>query len=670
MTSRKLSLLVVSLAFVGMVGFACARRVALRRDLRKADVPTSAPTSVVATPTTTPALTLKPLAATSAVTASTEEVTTVAPISEIDLEEPLVPEETEYPHNHWSNTELPELTYAERVRIALRAGRRSQEYTRVANAGAQELSDDLERHIRAWLRGEADAKLPKGLLPPYVDSAKTKDWTLMRPDEVDPSKQWFIIAPVHEIDPEYKRLYMFGVDRHVTYLKLIFLAPFGSKLLVEGDFPHARFMDYEILPPFDPEHPSTGTMGETPEVPIVDVDIEPDPGHVNPFRVGADRNATNRHYHLTFDLSAGNAVELNPQAMKAPEYRAPGNTRVGGPFGFAGHWGDGAFVPSVLWLRIYVPDEGTEPLGGVSVPRVILQLPSGEEFWLQPDATLAIERQTTRVAAGSEPPLEPYPFIGPHLGWRKIYGLSLIRAENQGYRQSEPWGPRPEGQTKQLIRRMFMLLFNRGTGATPPGNYESAATMCNYNSFITRMFQFGPGKVYAITGRLPTTPKTHNGESTMTGAEARYWSISQYGRGEGDKYETAVHYGSLMDDEIVVNGDNDYIILYSSEEDRPSNARPECGVTWQDRGPRPRQTITIRWMSIMPEWHLPEFAPDEYNIPWSTGAWSEESYDESLLSRNVPGVMGPYHPVIHYLTKTEFEALGCPIDPSAVPEWK
>jgi len=32
--------------------------------------------------------------------------------------------------------------------------------------------------------------------------------------------------------------------------------------------------------------------------------------------------------------------------------------------------------------------------------------------------------------------------------------------------------------------------------------------------------------------------------------------------------------------------------------------------------------------------------------------------------------MGPYHPVIHYMTKREFEALGSDIDPRKIPEWK
>lgn len=586
-----------------------------------------------------------------------------------ELPEELAPEEGQFPQNYWSHTELPTLTMAERLKLALQVKNNPEKYYQQANQQAQELSNKLEKYIRDWLVGETDAKLPQGLLPEYIDNPKTKDWILKKPDEVNPSEQWLII-PTHEIDPEYQKHYMLGADRHVTYGKLIFVAPIGSKLLIEGDFPHARFMNYEILEPFDPEHPATGTMGENPEVPIVDVDIEPDPGHTNPFRVGADRNAKNRHYHLTFEIQAGNSVKLNPQVMKSPEFRAPGNTRVGGPFGFAGPWGDGALTVSLLWLRIYAPDKGAGILGGVSLPKALLELPSGEKFWLQPDFSLAKERQLTQVPAGYQAPEEPFPFIGSHHGWFKIFGLALVRAENQGYRLSEPWGKQPLEKTKERIRKAFTLLFNRGVEATPPGNYEASATVCHYNSYLTRMFQRGPGKVYVITGKMPTTPKTKNGEPLMEKAQARYWSISQYGKGEDDKYETAVHYGGLMDDEIVLNENNEYIIVYSSPEDRPKNATAENGVTWQNWGPRARQTITIRWMSVQPDWYLPEYAPSEKNIPWQTGAWSATEYDETLVGQNQPGVMGPYHPLIHYLSKEEFEALGSNLTLEKIPLWK
>lgn len=216
--------------------------------------------------------------------------------------------------NYWSHADLPEMTNQERSDLAKENRARGDRFVDEINARARELSDNLEDYIRRWSRGEAPAELPEGLLPPYIDNPKTADWTLVRPEEVSPEEQWLLI-PSHAIDPEFSECYMLGTDPHVTYWKLIFVAPIGSRLLVEGDFPHARFFEYEILPPLDPLHPASGTMGETPEVPLVDVDIDSDPGSVNPFRVSADRNATNRHYHVSFDLQLGNAVALNPQVI-------------------------------------------------------------------------------------------------------------------------------------------------------------------------------------------------------------------------------------------------------------------------------------------------------------------------------------------------------------------
>ena len=572
--------------------------------------------------------------------------------------------------NYWSHTELPEMTNEERTAVAERNQAQGELFEQEINAEARVFSDDLEEYIRRWLRGEVPAQLPEGLLPPYIDTIKTCNWTLLRAEEVVPEQQWLII-PSHPIDPEFQRCYMLGTDAHVTYGKLIFVAPINSKLLVEGDFPHARYLEYEILPPLDPQHPASGTMGETPEVPIVDADIEPDQGSTNPFRVGADRNAPIRHYRLSFDLQLGNAVTLNPQAMKSPEYRAPGNNRTGGPFGFAGAWGDNVFTPSLLWMRIYAPDKNVDIFGGVSLPKAMLQLDTGEQFWLQCDFSVASERENTRVPAGYEAPKEPFPAIGSQLGWHKIFGLAQSRVETAGYIYSEPYGDLPPEAVRKEIRRDFLLLFNRGESAEPPGNYEGSSTACKNNDFLTRICQLGPGKVFVITGKMPIFPATREGEPVMTAGEVRYWSICQYGRGEGDKYETAVNYGALMDDEIVLNEKNEYVIVYSKAEGRPANAMPENGVTWADWGPRTRQTLTIRWMSVMPEWHLPQYAPDEYNLPWATAAWSGTEYDETLVGLNQPGVMGPYHPVIHYLTKEQFEALGNKrLTPQDIPAWK
>ncbi|MBU7044059.1 MAG: hypothetical protein HXS47_10750 [Theionarchaea archaeon] len=577
-----------------------------------------------------------------------------------------VQEEPVFLDTRWTYQDMPALTNEERIELALQVQAQGDAPYEQAIIEAEELSQVLETYIYDWLEGKVDGKIPDGLLPPYIDSIKTHSWSLVHPEEITPEEQWYAMEMY---DPR-EELHQHSPDPHATYLKLLFIAPFGSKLLIEGDFPHCRFMDYQILQPFDPRHPVTGNMGVC-EVPIVDVDIEPDEGHVNPFRLCADRDAENRHYTLTFELQIGNAVDLNPQVMN-PGFRAPVNTRVGSPFGFTGPWGGNVLVPSVLWLRIYAPDRGKEPFGGVAWPKATLQLPTGERFWITCDKSKAVQDQTAPVPDRPTWPMDPYPIEGPYLGWFKMFGIDLVMMETAAYRETEPWGPRDVVTAKREVRTLYSLLWNRGADASPPGNFECGATCCNYISYLLRPMALGNDKVIIITGKLPAYPRTRNGEPTMEGGEVRYFSIThqQGSGGLGKSVYTSVPHGSLMDDEITVNENGEYIIVYSRVEERPYNAVRENGVTWQEWGSSSHQVCVIRWMSVTPHWHLPTFAPDEVNIPWETGAWSQQKYDPCLVGRNVPGIMGPYHPVIHYMRREEFEALGNTLlAPDNIPLW-
>jgi len=572
-------------------------------------------------------------------------------------------ERTRGAENKWSYMVLPRLNNTQRLELAIDAKKNRHKYLTEANDKIQAFSEGLEEYTRLWLAGRAKAKFPKGFLPPYMDGEKTRDWELVRPGAIDPTEQWYAMRAY---DPR-KELHQFSPDPHVTYLKLIFVAPLGARLLIEGDFPHARFMDYQILTPVDPMHPVTGQMGIC-EVPIVDVDIEPDPGHVNPFRPGADRGAKKRHYHLTFQLEAGNAVDLNPWAMQAPAYRGPGNRRVGGPFAFTGPYGGNVLVPSIVWLRYYAPDKGVGPLGGVPLPKAALQLPSGEKFWITCDKSVAVKLQTKPVPAQSTPPMEPYPFLGPGFGWFKMFGIMRLHAESRAYYKSKPWGSLDPAEEKRRIRRIFSTVFNQGADATPPGNHENFATECNYISYLVRPMNLGRDKVIVLKGKLPVYPKTRNGEKEMTGGQVRYFSITHQTAMKG---YMSTPYGSLMDDEIVVDGNNEYVIVYSREEERPANAREEYGVTWEAWGGPAHQTMVVRWMSVMPDWYSPEYSPGKQNLPIEKACWSEPGYDQHLVGRNRPGALGPYHPVIHYMTRRQFESLGKKrIVPGDIPEWE
>lgn len=582
---------------------------------------------------------------------------------------------TPSPGDYWLPIDLPDISQAEKIDNCKMIRQNGKKYYIEKVKEATLLSDKLEKYILDWYYRGADSVIPKGLLPSSIDNQKTHSWKLLRPEETDPKDQWYYyLAREEPALNNFSKLYMANAATHVTYLKLLFIAPFGSQLLVEGDFPHARFMDYQITEPFDPRFPVASNTGVM-EVPIVDVDIEPDVGHVNPFRSGADRNAQNRHYRLRFDLAHGNAVDLNP-VMQNKHFRAPGNTRVGGPFSSTGPWGDGVIAPSLLWLRYYAPDKDPDgkmdPLAGVPLPKVLLKLKTGETFWIQPDASLARERQLATAPGMKTDTCHPPEFLGPSLGWFKMFGHWLMYAEGRGVVASFKH-PNGTNKIKKNIRNTYRCFFNQGADAPPPGNFTLSATDLPYNNYLSRPLWLGENMVYVITGKLPTTPKTRDGEPTMENGQARYWSICHTSSGAKNEDGVAYHklgYGCLMDDEITVDENNNYIIVYSRPEDKPTNAIPECGVTWQDFGPDASQGFILRWMNVYPDHYMEQHAPTDDNIPWECGGWSQDAYDKSLVGKNTPGVMGPYHPVLHYLSKEDFEKLGHNIDPKSIPEWR
>jgi hypothetical protein len=421
------------------------------------------------------------------------------------------------------------------------------------------------------------------------------------------------------------------------------------------------------------------------EIPIVDVDIEPNPGSINPFRPGADRTAANRDYRVRFLLTSGDAVELNeklnpgsmtniPVAYRTPTSKS--NARIGGAFVESGVWGKGSLLPGMLWLRYYAPDHKAGPLGGVPLPKCYMQLPSGEKFWIKHDIRLVRRRSNFPIPGVSQPGAECGPF-NSRFGWSKAYGGFLQFAEAAGVGMvdnpvlSAVLGG--EAGIKKRIRRMDREILGRGPDQPAPGSYEVGATYCAHIHYPSRLMSLPEGKILVITGKLPKTPKTREGQPRMPmKAEARYWSLTRYGASPTEATSMGPCYDSVMDDEIITarSGANAgwFTLVYSSPKDRPVNATPARGVTWRDWGPdRGLQSLVIRWMSVMPDCDLPEFAPNESNVPWNTGAWSSERYDQDLIGRNKPGVMGDYHPVLHLMTKAQFEALAPYPNPRDIP---
>ena len=530
-------------------------------------------------------------------------------------------------------------------------------------AQARQISDRLERHIEAWLDGKASATIPDELIPGGVDRKLFRTFTLIRPDQVNSEEIW-VKRPAQPINFD-KILGQFP-DPHCTYLVLPILAPFGSRIVMEGEFPHSRFFNIEATPPFAPTVIKNGAGG-APEVPILDADIEPLPGSVNPFRVGADRGARNRSYRATFEMREGDPVALNPGSYEPPYYRAPGNTRAAGAIYYQGagtpqkDWRK-RFDMGNIWVRYYAPDSKNAPFAGVRAPRVWYELPDGRRYFVRVDKTGWQAQLNRTIIAKTSAPTEPAKTNGPNQGWGKQWGiLSAIYSGIAGTTGLVD---------KRWVREFDLGTNGRGENVPAPGNYEQSATTCTYINYLNRGMSLGRDKIMVIEGRFPTYPDTRGGLQTMAGAQMRYWSLSGYDISlpEADGFAGAVHV-SLMDDEITLDKNRHYIIALSRANERPRNATRENGVTWANWGETGTLAFTLRWMSIAPEWTFP-LAPDEAHLGRETD-WASKRFDQNRIGRNNrTGFLGDYQPVVHYLSRRDFEKLGDGFDASALPIWR
>jgi hypothetical protein len=537
---------------------------------------------------------------------------------------------------------------------------------------ARILSDALERHIRLWLAGQADAVLPQNVMPPGYNRRDYPVWRLMRPEDIVAEDQW-PLRPAHPIVRD--SLVGSFPDPNCTYLVSLLYAPFGAKVVMEGQFPHARFFDLQITPSFDPKSYHYDGWAGIGEVPIVDVDIEPLPGHVNPFRVGARRDAPNRNWRCEFDLAIGDPVALNA-AFRPPFFRAPGNKRTGGAILHQGPWGDansqghkrGRWNHGQMWVRYYRPDDAKGPLGGVALPKMWYEFSDGQRFWLQFDPTNFKSRAGRRVKPRATS-LKPMPLSGPETGWTKQAGI--FRAIYSGFAIETKWG------SKEYVRLLDKGVVARGSDLPAPNNYEQSATSCTYIDYLVRGMQCEAGRVVVLTGKLPTFPRTRAGAARMEAGEMRYWSLTGYVVPEGwdmlaavtdPMYPAGLAAHCVMDEDIVLQADRRFVIALSRPEDRPNNANENAGVTWADWGLAGNISWTLRWMTVGPEWTAPN-APTPQKLG-RRAEWAEESYDPRVIPNGHDGALGPYAPRITYLSRAAFEALGPQVDHARVPVWR
>lgn len=347
-------------------------------------------------------------------------------------------------------------------------------------------------------------------------------------------------------EPSYSRQDVIYPDTRTWYLGIAFVIPPGGHVEIKGEYPYARYFSLQ-----------TATNTTQTIMSLADHQIQPDPGSSNPFVVGARRAAVPRSY-------TARIVHGSPPADGSVPPNTLYDTSAQGLPG------------NILAYRVYLPDRSTDEMGGVDAPQLTMVLPGGERTPLPqcPDPipnTSAIPDALGELGFVS-PPVDFFgenpPVFQKRIGFVENWVRELSELPVGGL--LDPLGGLLDAVTE--VVNQFDLL-----GASADNAY--------LYTFLNRSY----GKVVVIRGKLPTTPKTYDGNPVMGKGQLRYWSACT-----GDAVPPYVAWGCAFDEQMPVDAKGYYSLVISTPADRPRKATKECGYAWVPWGPSVRGFVGIR----------------------------------------------------------------------------
>lgn len=335
----------------------------------------------------------------------------------------------------------------------------------------------------------------------------------------------------HSADPYINLAYP---DASVFYWAAAFSIPEGAKLSLTGEFAHARYQSFI-------SYNERGVPVES----VADYLITPEAGSSNPYQVGVNRNAESRSYSVQV-LNKAPASE-----RRVGEYDQSASSNVL----HAPAYGDGQ---QVVIYRIYLPDEGKWPDGGVSLPSPKLTMADGSVVSGAAACTEMKTAQRLRVSADA---------VGiPPSAYRE-----LISQPDK----PDTWPSKVDAEWFiQLDRKSLLGIYtgeiNDNARRSEGGFYPNLD-----NQYIRTIINRKHGKVFMVRGKMPTTPKTYEGDDFSTEGQLRYWSICS-----NQGFANTRVNDCLFDEEIPLDANGFYTVLISRAEDRPRNAQRSCGLAW------------------------------------------------------------------------------------------
>lgn len=401
-------------------------------------------------------------------------------------------------------------------------------------------------------------------------------------------------------------------DKSSTYFVANIRLPFGAKLILNGQFPHARYLSFTIANQLGGGQLGNGTF-------IRGDQIVPDEGSFNPFLSYNKRDMNPRNFtlHVVHGFQPQNP---EPNTLYIGNH-ATKHERI--------H----------LAMRTYLADEGYDGTGNVELyakegnglPLVTLVLPDGERLTGPQLVDILdarkegdpngyqLDQWLTLVANSKNPELAPVPFEPfAQVFWNTNYSVTGSFELN------------PEKRVKDY----------------PPSDDGGFASNPD-TRYMTIPFYLQQEKVFVIRGKMPTHPRTRRGETTLpVDPQVQYFSVSTaaappYGAG----------WDTVCDEQIPVDENGYYTIVVSWPWYRPKNATRENGIAWLSPGDGEGHFLGARiWVGLLYiryQNSSPNWAESPMNIPQPT---VEEPFPQDER------IMGPYYPRGKYMSTAEFEA--------------
>lgn len=323
-------------------------------------------------------------------------------------------------------------------------------------------------------------------------------------------------------------------DANVYYWAAGFTTPPGAKLELVGDYPASRYMSFAA-------YNERGRPMDS----LPDFLIHPESG-LNPFESGSPRFAANGGYSVEIV-----AQERETERGIGSRQSTGENNRL-----FTPPYGKGR-QQSILY-RIYLPDTGTAPTGGVALPRPRLHLQDGRVLENEAACKALRTSQLARLTSDA-------------MGIKTEVYRSLISQPGK----PDTWPAKnPASWHIQLDRKSLLGIYtgeiNENARRSTGGFFPNPD-----NFYIRTIVNRRHGPVFLVRAKAPTTPHTASGNKSMGDGDLRYWSICS----NQSFVNTRVN-DCLYDEELPRDPLGYFTVVVSRPEDRPRNANLGCGIGW------------------------------------------------------------------------------------------